>query len=75
MNKIEKEIVALLKSGDFTIAFHDRGECSIYRGKFKYEKLPEKEDYTIQMGAGQEGYAPDVVLFLCMALGGKCISI
>jgi hypothetical protein len=75
MSNVEKEIVALFKSGNFTIAFHDQAYCCIYKGKFDYENLPEQEDYSIDMGSGSEGYSPDVVLFLTKALKGRCVSI
>lgn len=76
MTKVEQEIIDLLKTGDFTVAFHDQGECSIYKGIFEYDDLPEKEDYTVIFGgASDDGYAPALVIYLCEALKGKCVSI
>jgi hypothetical protein len=64
-----KELLALLRSGKFTVAYHDNGHCCIYNGKYCYDDLPEKEvaeyDYS-----DAEGYLPDIVKVLVQALGG-----
>lgn len=69
MNKIIK----LLKSGDFTIAYHDNGSPYLYKGKHEYDDLPEKELY--QFDDGHDGYIPEVVYMLVKALGGATETI
>lgn len=69
----KKKVIEILKSGDFTIAYHDSDYCDIYMGKHNYEDLPEKpikecEDKYI-------GYIPEVVELLVKALGGKVESV
>lgn len=71
----EEEVIELLKTGNFTIAYHDNGSCCLYKGKFKYDDLPEAEDYSFDMDDNYVGYAPSIVHFLASALGGKCDSI
>lgn len=72
--KTELEIIELFKTGDFTIAYHDHGYACIYKGKFEYENLPEKENYSMD-NSFAEGYAPAVVILLTAALYGECNSI
>jgi hypothetical protein len=68
----EKEIVQLLKSGDFTIAYHDNGYACLYKGRMEYEDLPEGELYVF---GDTHGYTPEVVMLLIRALGGSSQSI
>lgn len=75
MHKNAKELIKLLKSGDFTIAYHDNGVCSVYKGRHQYDDLPEKEDWEFDMNDNYNGYAPAIVCYLIQALGGKCESI
>ena len=70
----EKQIIKLLKSGNFTIAYHDSQAPSLYKGKIKYDELPPQEDYEF-MRCNFEGYIPEVVLCLVKALGGKIETI
>jgi hypothetical protein len=69
----ENKIVELLRSGDFTIAYHDNGYACLYKGKFDYDSLPKKE--LSDFDGGDIGYAPNVVVLLVAALGGKIDSI
>lgn len=69
----EQKIIDLLKSGNFTIAYHDNGYCCLYRGKYLYDELPEREDFSFDM-EGAEGYAPEIVSLLAKALGGRTES-
>lgn len=68
------EQLKLLKSGDFTIAYHDNGQCTLYKGKHEYDSLPEKgvADYYDHDG---EGYLPPIVQLLVDALGGASETI
>lgn len=68
-----EEIIKLLKSGDFTIAYHDRDGCSLYKGRHEYKNLPEKE-VKIEDVDGN-GYTPYIVELLIEALGGTSESI
>lgn len=68
------QLIRLLKSGNFTIAYHNQGVCSVYRSKMEYEKLPKTELIEIEDNDG-EGYAPGIVELLVEALNGACVSI
>ena len=70
---MDKKIIKLLRSGNFTLTYHDNGACDIYKGHVEYEKLPKKSLATF---AGcSDGYIPDEVAILVEALGGKVDSI
>lgn len=71
--KQKKEIIDLLKSGNFTIAYHDNGHACLYKGRFKYEDLPEREDFDFDNDF--IGYIPMEVDLLVRALGGKIEGI
>ena len=71
----EQKIIKLLKTGNFTIAYHDNGYCCLYKGKHEYDDLPEKEDYSFDMNDNFSGYAPAIVCHLAEALGGNTTSI
>jgi hypothetical protein len=73
--KFEKEVKELLRSGDFTIAYHDNGQCSLYKGRHKYDDLPKEEFASFDMNDNYNGYAPAIVVFLVKALKGRCESI
>ena len=68
--KKREEILALLKSGDFTIAYHDSGDAYLYRGRHEYDKLKSK-DKVHAFDYDSEGYIPMEVQLLVEALGGK----
>lgn len=69
----KREIIELLKSGDFTIAYHDSGYCCLYQGKIPYSKLPEESIKEFE--GTTKGYIPCEVELLVVALGGKVSSI
>lgn len=71
----DKEILELMRSGDFTIAFHDYSRCSFYKGRHKYDKLPENEDCEFDLHDGFKGYASEIMVLLVKALNGKIDSI
>ena len=73
MSKREHQIMELLKSGDFTIAYHDRGDCSLYKGKYDYKSLPKKS--VAEFCGDHNGYCPEIVEILSKALGGATDSI
>ena len=69
-----KQVIELLKSGDFTITYHDRCSPSLYKGKWKYEQLENKEEIEYETYL-ETGYCPLIVELLAKALGGKSDSI
>lgn len=70
-----KKIIELLKSGDFTIAYHDSGEPTLYKGRHKYDDLPNESIDFVPDYHGTNGYVPPLVDLLVKALGGKTDSI
>ena len=66
------KILELLRSGNFTIAYHDNQCCLLYKGHHEYDNLPSKE---IEMPLFGEGYTPPEVELLVEALKGKVVSI
>jgi len=69
----KEKLLEILKSGDFTIAYHDNGYCNVYRGKFEdYEDLKGK---PIEFDGWEDGYAVVETQYLVEALGGKVVSI
>lgn len=76
----EDRLMRVLRSGDFTIAYHDNGYCSVYATRVNgYKELPQgaSEDVEIaQYDTHQfDGYLPDVVAALCRALRGAAVTI
>ncbi len=69
-----EKILKLLKSGDFTIAYHDNGYCCLYEGRHEYDKLPKKEFQGFYDDDG-DGYLPPIVHLLVTALGGASETI
>lgn len=71
-----KALVKLLRSGDFTIAYHDSGDYAIYNGQYdSYDELPELAHAVYQDESSGDGYVPSEVDLLTVALGGIAISI
>lgn len=66
----DKKIIELLKSGNFTLHYHDNGACDLYKGIHK-EILPNKEIASFSLGFNNEGYLPKEVELLVKALGGE----
>lgn len=73
MNNKEK-LLKILKTGNFTIAYHDLGYCVIYKGHHEYDKLPKIELFESD-NCCNDGYIPEIVELLVEALKGKVISI
>jgi hypothetical protein len=70
----KNQLLKLLKSGNFTVAYHDNGYCTIYKGRHEYEDLPDKEVYEPD-DLDEIGYAPAIVTLLVEALGGSVDSV
>ena len=62
------EVMAILRSGNFTIAYHDNGSPCLYKGKHEYDDLPEEEIYEFE--ENHDGYIPEVVYLLVQCLRG-----
>lgn len=71
----KSEIIKLLRSGNFTIAYHDSDYCCLYKGKMAYEELSEKNSKEINFDGMSDGYIPIEVEYLVEALGGKVGSV
>ena len=69
----EKEIIKLLKSGNFTIAYHDNCAPFLYQGRCTYEELDSAEE--IEYEDFDDGYCPAIVALLVKALNGNSCSI
>jgi len=69
----DKEIIELMKTGNFTIAYHDSGVCGLYEGKFEYDELPEKAFH--EFDCEFDGYESRELQLLVKALGGLSQSI
>lgn len=71
-----KKIVDLLISGDFTIAYHDNGQYSIYTGRYKeYDDITDAVPFIDSDQHHSEGYIPTEVELLVKALNGKVVTI
>jgi len=71
----QAQVIAIMKTGDFTIAYHDNIVISFYKGKHEYDNLPEKEDYVFNSTYTGYGYIPEEVYCLTMALNGQVETI
>jgi hypothetical protein len=77
-NKRKKELIKLLQSGNFTIAYHDNGECCLYDKKIKnIDRLIDNEEKSIESfsDCDSDGYLSIIVELLVEALGGKSLTI
>jgi hypothetical protein len=43
------KVIEIMRTGDFTIAYHDNDGGCFYKGKYKYEDLPEEADYEFDL--------------------------
>ena len=72
---LKENLVQLLKSGNFTVAYHDNQEGAIYQGRAdNCNKLPEDDKVDNFALWDNEGYLPYIVRVLVEALGGKALS-
>ncbi|NQT32210.1 MAG: hypothetical protein HQ594_00880 [Candidatus Omnitrophica bacterium] len=74
----DKKIVELLKGGNFTILYHDKEHCSLYRGRYdSYEEISgsKKEAAEFCEFDDKEHFLPKIVSLLVDALGGRCDSV
>lgn len=80
MSNLQQQILNLLKSGNFTILYHDNGMCCLYPGKIKYDEADDGLNNGVKAMAefnhtNDIGYTPYIVAMLAKALGGKVDSI
>lgn len=83
LSNVERELINLLKSGNFSVHYHDNGSGSVYTNRFEYEAFtdpdtgkelhPGKE--VFQFDGNTEGYLPEIIKYLVIALGGKCGTV
>lgn len=78
----EKDLVSLLKTGNFTIIYWDNEGPTFYKGKWDKDKEYDKDEYATMEKSrieielyGMNGYLPDEVRLLVMALKGQSDSI
>lgn len=77
----QKQLIELLKSGDFTIMYWDNGEASVYKGKWNYNKEFKKDEYKMMNKSlvyetnDEIGYLPKIVDLLVKSLGGRADTI
>ncbi len=64
-----KKVIELLQTGDFTIGYHDEGDCEIYKGRHNYEDLIDSVYSPVNNYGGS--YLPEIVYLLTEALTGK----
>jgi len=70
----QKQAIDLIKSGRFTIAYHDNGYACLYEGKYDYEDLKEdSEVYTFEQN--YDGYISEEVFILIKLLKGNCVTV
>lgn len=76
MNKPDKRILDLIKSGNFTVMCWDNGRSSFYEGKQTIETINEKElEPFIEFDCDFDGYLDNAMKLLINALGGHSGSI
>jgi len=74
MSKLsEKKVIELLKTGNFSIIYHDNGCGSLYKGHHTTDSVSEKEIEPVYEFE-PDGYYTSDVDFLVKALGGKLDS-
>jgi hypothetical protein len=72
----DQDLINLLKSGNFTIAYHDNQDGCVYEGRIdNYGKLPEDGEVDDFYSWDHDGYLPYIVKMLVKALGGEALSI
>lgn len=78
----EKDLISLLRSGNFTIIYWDNEGPTLYKGKWDRDEEYEKDEYATMEKSkieidqyNMDGYIPDVVKWLTMALRGRADSI
>jgi len=77
----EEKILNIIKSGDFTIVYWDRGIASLYEKKWNKSDEYTRDDYgtmnkfLMKECEHEDGYLPEIVELLTKALNGVSDSI
>lgn len=71
--------IAILKSGKFTIAYHDTDCAVLYKGHHEYDELGDDAGRPavkeVEFDDFSNSYTPAIVELLVRALGGRVCSI
>jgi hypothetical protein len=77
MKKTREQIIQILKSGDFTIYYHDNEAPTLYQKKWDMDEENDRDEcetvkkFEIDFDDyGGGGYCPEIVDLLTEALGG-----
>ncbi len=81
--KTKEEKLKILRSGKFTIYYHDNdpGSWAVYDTFVEDSEIEDWDEFDKQhklfegTGLGELGYAPEEVVLLVEALGGKTESV
>jgi len=65
---------SILRSGNFSLFYHDNGYCTLHPGKIDYDESDSAPTIK-EFDGNSNGYTPDIVEALVKALGGKVDSI
>ena len=76
----KKRIIKILKSGNFSIYYHDNGCASIYEGKYNFDEIQDEEWDKLQeekliFESEPDGYYTLDVELLVEALDGELYSV
>jgi len=81
MKKTHEQIIQILKSGDFTIYYHDNEAPTLYQKKWYMDEENERDEcktvekFEIDFEDYNSGYCPKIVDLLAEALGGITGSV
>ena len=73
---VEGSLLHHLRHGNFTLYYHNQGDCTVYLGIWTQEEIENTDDSDLiilqEMGSPDlEGYLPGIVEALTKALGGR----
>ena len=69
-----KEIIKLMKTGNFTICYYNHQEGGVWKGHLEPDELDIDAELIEFSNKGDERYLPEIVDMLVEALGGECNS-
>jgi hypothetical protein len=80
----KKELIEIIKSGNFTVYYHDNGSSNIYEGKYTEEyfdelieenKFDDFDDENNIFISSFDGYYTEDLALLIKALGGNLLCV
>ena len=74
-NLTRKEIIKLMKTGNFTLYYYNKEEGGIWKGHLEPDELDVDAELVGFSSMNNEGYLPEIVNMLVEALDGECNSI